>query len=86
MHFEVGNLSGRAKMGSQLANLAAVRPVCLRGQKVDFFGQKSKIFPGSRKVKNGSGGPYWVSKSVSDLGPSSPVPDLKMHAGMLLDA
>ncbi len=27
--------------------------------------RKSKNFPGSRKVKYGSGGPYWVSQSVS---------------------
>ncbi len=64
--------SGRGLTGSKWGAKWHVWPVwaCCTpakpdGQKVDFFGQKAKNFPGSTKVKYGSRGPYWVSKSVS---------------------
>ena len=66
--FEVGARSDRVQLGCQVASLAGLSLLYAAqqdGQKVDFFGQKSKKFPGSTKVKYGSGGPYWVSKSVS---------------------
>ena len=66
--FEVGARSGRVQLRCQrarLAGLSLLHAAQPDGQKVDFFGQKSKKIPGFRKLKYGSGGPYWVSKSVS---------------------